>query len=146
MHMIATCSDVILLLGFVAYLFPGDTTPAFGASRLWIGLGLTTGFLGSHLSSGRVSVMLYLLLVTSVVASVFYILILFTTKRMEQVFLYSVYCPKRVKCPTNGNTVVLDDLVDDINSQTAPVPLDEVKATPMSLDDVKATTEVDSTV
>ena len=127
-------------LGFVAYLFPGDTTPAFGASRLWIGLGLTTGFLSSYLSSGDESVLLYLLLVICVVATIFYTFILFTTKRMEQVFLYSVYCPKRVKgSPTNGNTTVLNDIGGDTNNNTAPMPLDDVKTTPMPLDDVKTT-------
>ena len=115
----------------MAYLFPGDTTPAFGASRLWIGLGLTVGYLVSNLASGNVAVILYLLLGVIVVATVFYIIILFTTKRFEQVFLYSVYCPKKVTCPANETAVESngnkEELVEELKSQSTSFPPDDAK-------------------
>ena len=112
----------------MAYLFPGDTTQAFGASRLWTALGLTAGFLASHLASGNVAVILYLLLGVIVVATVFYIIILFTTKRFEQVFLYSVYCPKRVTCPGNEESnVIKEELVVELKSQSTSFLPDDVE-------------------
>ena len=130
----------MLCTGFVAYLFPGDTTPAFGASRLWMALGFATGFLVSHLATGNVAVILYLLLGVIVVATVFYIIILFTTKRFEQVFLYSVYCPKKVTCPADETPVETNDTKEEL--------LDELKrqSTSFPSDDMKANTDSESTV
>ena len=83
--------------GFVAYLFPLDTTAAFGAANLWLGLGLTVGFLVSHLASGNIAVILYLLLGMIIVAAIVYSITLVSTKTVEQIFPYSVYCPRRMK-------------------------------------------------
>ena len=83
----------------MAYRFPEDTIAGLGAANLWPGLGLTVGFIISHLASEYVyvAVTLYLLLGFATVAVIFYITVLFTTKSVEQVFLYSVYCSDRVK-------------------------------------------------
>ncbi|KAL5477601.1 hypothetical protein EMCRGX_G024417 [Ephydatia muelleri] len=87
----------VMYSGFVAYLFPLDTTAAFGAANVWQGLGLTVGFLVSHLASGNIAVILYLLLGMIIVAAIVYSITLVSTKTVEQIFPYSVYCPRRMK-------------------------------------------------
>ena len=113
----------------MAYLFPGDTTPAFGASRLWIGLGLTTGYFVSQLASGNEAVILGLLLGGNFVGTVFYLITLFTTKRIEQVFLFSVYCPKRVACPASEMAALsnenAEELDEECTNQSTSLPDDK---------------------
>ena len=100
MHEFQCVWQMIALLssaGFVAYLFPLDTTAAFGAANVWQGLGLTVGFLVSHLASGNIAVILYLLLGMIIVAAIVYSITLVSKKTVEQIFPYSVHCPRRMK-------------------------------------------------